>query len=166
MRCRRIASLPRAPETAFFVALAATVSGRDEECRWYADLALELGFPREFGHLPLIEATLARRQRASATDAPAPDGRGPAWLQRWRLVDIARAVSLDAAYDYAESLLTRAFAHTGGPDWGPLWLPEMRAFRADPRFSRLVDRLGMMEYWQWHGPPEAHDLHARTLTCR
>ena len=62
---------PARAETALFVALAAAVSGRDEECRWYADLAVELGFPREFGHLPPIEATLARRERTSATDAPA-----------------------------------------------------------------------------------------------
>ena len=162
---------PARPETALFVALAAAVSGRDEECRWYADLAVELGFPREFGHLPLIEATLARRERASGTDAPAPDapshnGRGPAWLQRWRLVDIVRAGPLEAAFDYAESLLTQALALTGGPDWCPLWLPEMRAFRADPRFARLAERLGMMEYWQRHGPPDDHELDARTLICR
>ncbi|MGH8218817.1 MAG: winged helix-turn-helix domain-containing protein [Steroidobacteraceae bacterium] len=165
---------PARPETAVFVALAAVLSGRDEECRWYTDLAAELGFPPTFGHMPLIEATLARREgRLSAeSDAPAPAPAAsaalpaPAWLQRWRLVDIARSGALDAAYDYAESLLTQALTQSGGPDWGPLWLPEMRAFRADPRFTRLVERLSMVDFWQRHGPPDGHDLHARTLMCR
>jgi hypothetical protein len=36
----------------------------------------------------------------------------------------------------------------------PLWLPELRAFRRDPRFGDLVAGLGLLDYWKEHGPPD------------
>ena len=46
------------------------------------------------------------------------------------------------------------------------WLPEMRPFRADPRFQDLARRMGLMAYWQRFGPPDDCQLHGGTLSCR
>jgi TolB-like protein len=40
-----------------------------------------------------------------------------------------------------------------------LWWPEMRSFRDDPRFQGIVERLGMIPYWQHYGPPDGYELH-------
>ncbi|HEV2700763.1 MAG TPA: winged helix-turn-helix domain-containing protein [Steroidobacteraceae bacterium] len=58
---------------------------------------------------------------------------------------------------------------TTGPDIvavGSLWLPEMRAFRQDPRFKALVSRLKMTDYWTEYGPPDGCDLKDTELVCR
>jgi serine/threonine-protein kinase len=39
-----------------------------------------------------------------------------------------------------------------------LWIAELRAFRQDPRFSALVTRLGLPQYWQRYGAPDGHDI--------
>jgi hypothetical protein len=40
----------------------------------------------------------------------------------------------------------------------PLWLPEMRPFRRDPRFQQFAIELGFMPYWEMHGAPDGHEL--------
>ena len=86
--------------------------------------------------------------------------------------DLARAVTsmhviawytmfgaLDAAYDVAWKYLERNVRHgLTGRFWHALWLPEIRAFRQDPRFQHLVKSLHLIEYWQAHGPPDGCDL--------
>ncbi|MEJ1964611.1 MAG: winged helix-turn-helix domain-containing protein [Gammaproteobacteria bacterium] len=63
---------------------------------------------------------------------------------------------LGAAYDLIDRFLfTRSDAHFS-VDLSDLWLPEMRSFRADPRFEPLVERLGLTEYWRRYGAPD-HD---------
>ena len=34
---------------------------------------------------------------------------------------------------------------------GSMWLPEMQLFRRDPRFAELVERLGLLDYWNQCG---------------
>lgn len=34
---------------------------------------------------------------------------------------------------------------------------EMAHFRQDPRFQAFVTRLGLMDYWKQHGPPDDCD---------
>jgi len=34
------------------------------------------------------------------------------------------------------------------------WSPEGRALRADPRFARLVERIGVIDYWKQYGYPD------------
>jgi TolB-like protein/thioredoxin-like negative regulator of GroEL len=46
-----------------------------------------------------------------------------------------------------------------------IWVPEMRAFRMDPRFPAFATRLGLMDYWQMFGPPDDCDLKDGKLTC-
>jgi hypothetical protein len=47
--------------------------------------------------------------------------------------------AVDAAYEAANQVLDD-FARSGtvGTAWGFLWLPEMRAFRRGPRYSKLA----------------------------
>jgi hypothetical protein len=71
--------------------------------------------------------------------------------------------ALDAAYELAHEHLKR----TGiiGVTLGALWIPEMRDFRRDPRFLPLTERLGLIEYWKEHGPPDNHELRNGKLIC-
>ena len=88
--------------------------------------------------------------------------------QRDFIVEFVMLDALDQAYDLANRYVDQ-FARSGtggGAAWGLLWLPEMRAFRRDPRFQRLVTRLNMMEYWRQYGPPDDCDLKSDKLVCR
>jgi TolB-like protein/DNA-binding winged helix-turn-helix (wHTH) protein len=71
----------------------------------------------------------------------------------------------DSAYALADQLLDSRPTTRWNADWSDLWLPEMRPFRHDPRFQRLVERLGLIDYWRQYGPPDECDLHNGTLTC-
>jgi len=46
------------------------------------------------------------------------------------------------------------------------WLPEMRPFRADPRFQELARHMGFIAYWEKFGPPDDCQLRSGTLACR
>ncbi len=66
--------------------------------------------------------------------------------------------ALDRAYDILDRALERdAQRGTVGSAWGFLWMSEMRPFRADARFQRLLQRLRLPVYWQRHGPPDGYD---------
>jgi TolB-like protein len=73
---------------------------------------------------------------------------------------------LDSAFDFANRSLDE-FARSGsvGMTWEPLWTPEMRPFRRDPRFQAFVTRLKMFDYWNKYGPPDDCDLKDGKLTC-
>ncbi|MEJ0007988.1 MAG: hypothetical protein WDM77_16890 [Steroidobacteraceae bacterium] len=74
---------------------------------------------------------------------------------------------LEPAYELA-NLNLEEFLSTGsggGPAWAFLWLPEMRAFRQDPRFQRLVTRLNLVDYWKQYGSPDNCDLKDGNLVC-
>ncbi len=47
-----------------------------------------------------------------------------------------------------------------------LWIPELRAFRQDPRFGLLAERLGLIEYWKKYGPPDECEIREGRLICR
>jgi len=40
----------------------------------------------------------------------------------------------------------------------PIWLPDLVAFRRDPRFDEFSVRLGLHEYWKANGPPDGYAL--------
>jgi hypothetical protein len=75
--------------------------------------------------------------------------------------------ALDIAYSLTNQCLNEEppEAAVPGSAAAVLWAPEMRAFRQDPRFQALVTRLGLMEYWKQHGPPDDCDLKDGTLSC-
>jgi hypothetical protein len=77
--------------------------------------------------------------------------------------------ALDEAYELANAALDQSgrLGSAGLGGWSVLlWIPEMRAFRNDPRFQSLVRRMNMIDYWQQYGPPDDCDLKDGKLTCR
>ena len=60
---------------------------------------------------------------------------------------------LDRAYAAAEIwvALSTGSGLAGIPHIDKFWLEEMRAFRADPRFHDVVEKMGMIEYWRRFG---------------
>lgn len=156
---------PARPETAMFVSLSALASSRDEEARWYVELANELGFPPFFGHMPVIAALIAHRQDSPAqapavafsTEPPVPGA--PAVVEKWQLARCVMRGAIDEAYSFARRLLDDggASGEVGG-EWWVLWLPELHTFRRDARFQELTYRLGLDAYWTRHGPPDGHDF--------
>jgi tetratricopeptide (TPR) repeat protein len=49
--------------------------------------------------------------------------------------------------------------------WSVLWGPDMAAFRQDPRFTELVSKLGLLDYWHEHGWPDACRPAGVSLIC-
>jgi DNA-binding winged helix-turn-helix (wHTH) protein len=47
-----------------------------------------------------------------------------------------------------------------------IWHPDMGAFRRDPRFQGVVERLGLLGYWKAHGPPDHCELRGQRLIFR
>jgi TolB-like protein len=76
--------------------------------------------------------------------------------------------ALDVAYSLIEQCLSRQqelAAASPGLAAMSFWLPEMSAFRQDPRFQPLVTRLGLLDYWRQYGPPDNCDIKDGKLTC-
>jgi hypothetical protein len=75
--------------------------------------------------------------------------------------------ALDPAYDLASRYLDDFIGSGagGGVNWDFLWIPEMHAFRQDPRFPGFVTRLNLISYWKQYGPPDDCDLTDGRLLC-
>jgi len=76
--------------------------------------------------------------------------------------------ALDPAYDLANRYVDE-FERSGtggGASLSFLWAPEMRPFRKDRRFQRLVTRLNYIAYWKRYAPPDDCDLKDGKLVCR
>jgi hypothetical protein len=75
------------------------------------------------------------------------------------------------AYDQAFEMANRSlddFAAVGsiGTAWGFLWARELAGFRDDTRFSALVARLRLPDYWQRYGPPDGYEWRDGQLVAR
>lgn len=67
---------------------------------------------------------------------------------------------LDAAFDVADRMVER-WRQTKSLSINSLilfWLPAMAQFRADSRFSGLVEAFGLFEFWERHGPPDGYTI--------
>jgi TolB-like protein len=150
--------------------------GHDTEALKFADLLTELGDPR---HSADFYRGMVALRRGHLTDEAL------AGLTTWGYVGrdarsalgnfIVRAAAdpttatpearkaLDEMYGYANRIDEH---HSLGPFPVEMWLPEMRQFRRDARFQRLVTRLGLIDYWRQYGPPDDCDLHGDVLVCR
>jgi tetratricopeptide (TPR) repeat protein len=78
------------------------------------------------------------------------------------LGDVDRAYEASARW-LAESQRTGL---SGIPFNFGFWQPEMRPFRADPRFQELSRRMGLIRYWNKFGPPDDCQLQNDALACR
>ncbi len=81
---------------------------------------------------------------APALEGVQVDGRTRAFF----IASLAALGSLDGAYRLIERYLFAAGTEHWSVDLSDLWLPEMGLFRADPRFSGLMERLGLAGYWR------------------
>jgi TolB-like protein len=79
----------------------------------------------------------------------------------------AKLGALDAAFEVGERIVAtlRRTGHLATMGLFQMWLPEMRAFRDDPRFGDLAAELGMVEYWRRHGPPDGYALRQDRLVA-
>ena len=72
------------------------------------------------------------------------------------------------AFEVLESL-----AHYGGWDdamaggYHNIWYPgpEFDRFRRDPRFPRLMEKVGLVEYWREYGWPDYCRSEGKTVVC-
>jgi TolB-like protein/DNA-binding winged helix-turn-helix (wHTH) protein len=96
------------------------------------------------------------------------EGYGPTQRQREPMVMWpVQLGDLDLAFQSANHWLdVDSREGSVGISWGFLWMPEMRAFRVDPRFQALVMRLKLFDYWREYGPPDNCDLVGERLACR
>lgn len=90
------------------------------------------------------QASRALEAFAPALAMPQVDARTRAFF----VVALATLGSLDGAYGLIERFLFAAATEQHSVDLSELWLPEMQAFRADPRFADLVDRTGLAAHWR------------------
>ena len=75
---------------------------------------------------------------------------------------------LDRAYAAGEEWLrlTARTGLSGIPHNTGFWLPEMSAFRTDPRFANFVSRIGLVEYSRRFGAPDHCVLRTRVVCDR
>jgi len=75
---------------------------------------------------------------------------------------------IDHAYVIAQRIVTRL--EQSRPlitvNLPPIWMPELAEFRSDPRFREFTNRLGLIEYWNAHGPPDGYRLEQGRLVAR
>jgi TolB-like protein len=152
-------------------AQAAVRAGRySEAAQWIMEALSDSGSPAEVE--PLVTSVFrayadpTRRNEAIATMRKFFGDRGaelvkthslPRYLIYWSAVfgdlDLAYLVG-NRTLDYFDSQ-GAARITSFVPQ---LWIVELRAFRHDPRFRALATRLGLPQYWQRYGPPDAHDI--------
>ena len=76
--------------------------------------------------------------------------------------------AMDDAHAVARRIVTR-LKRTGRLvtlNLPPLWLPELAAFRRDPRFQELAAGLGFIDYWKSATPPDGYVLERGRLVAR
>lgn len=98
---------------------------------------------------------------------------GPQIADAWPMAILmlnwyAMLSAMDDAYAIAGRIVMN-FERTGRLiliNLTPIWLPELTAFRRNPRFHDFTARLGFVDYWQAYGPPDGCELKDGKLTCQ
>jgi len=127
---------------------AILIPGHEEQAMRYIDVALSLGWPSDARDVQQVYSLVSRRAgRHEPATASAP-GETFAALMIEMQSQTSRG-DLDRAYE-ASARWVALVARTGLsgiPHTSGYWLPEMRTFRADPRFPHLARQLGFSNYW-------------------
>jgi TolB-like protein len=151
------------------------VVGHDAEALKFAELLTELGDPVHSADL--YHGMVALRKGHLTDDAlnglrsggfASPDRSALVKFIVLAAADPATATpEARKALDELYGLSNRALDNRSAAPFPILWWsPEMRPFRRDARFQRLVSRLGLIDYWKQYGPPDDCDLHGDVLVCR
>jgi len=82
-------------------------------------------------------------------------------MVRWQVL----LGKLDAAFAITDRMVEawRRSGYLSSMNLNQLWWADMRPFRADARFQLLVEQLGLIPFWEKHGPPDGHRLEGRRL---
>jgi TolB-like protein/Tfp pilus assembly protein PilF len=77
-------------------------------------------------------------------------------LVRWQVL----LGALDPAFAITDRMVAawRRSGYLSVMNLNQFWWADMRPFRADPRFQDLVEQLGLVAFWEKHGPPDGHRL--------
>jgi DNA-binding winged helix-turn-helix (wHTH) protein len=117
-----------------------------------------------------VESAIARVVTSIATGVGTPHAvdQLDRLLERLPIADISDSIrhhllvwyvqlgALDRAYAIGNYLLDYYSGQgTAGIFWGNLWRHESREFRRDSRFEAFATRIGLGDYWQRFGPPDA-----------
>jgi len=123
----------------------------------------------------LLHAALAdpSRRRAALTSLDALNAKGArAGMDSFQMLMFSMnwytmLGEIDRAYLVSERWLAQVqgAGRTGIPFNFGFWQPEMRPFRADPRFAEFTRRMGLTAYWQKFGPPDDCQLQGAALRC-
>jgi adenylate cyclase len=135
-----------------------------------AEVAMRRGQWDEAKRLLLSQEELPREVApliGPFVDAVADPAKRPAAIAQMRRLDpevvkqtelVAPYLQLgavDAAYEAVYQAMTtgdRSWLHEW--DFGHAWTQDGRAFRADPRFGDLAERIGILDYWKQYGFPD------------
>ncbi len=118
-------------------------------------------------YLALGDASLRPRAIAEVRALLARQPLGHTGGAAWGIAQLAALGDLEGAFAVANRLLDEGAADRfTGMGWNVLWRPDMAPLRHDVRFTALVKRLGMPEYWAARGAPDGCDLLEETLRCR
>ena len=132
------------------------------------------GASREAAAAELVFGALAgTRERSAAIKAldvlraGAGLGAQSQVMRRRMIIWYSMLEAYDGAYEVMHGSLDD-FAATGtiGAAWAFLWLPELAGFRADSRFTTLVARMRMPDYWARYGPPDGYEWRDNRLVAR
>jgi TolB-like protein len=109
-----------------------------------------------------------RSQVGSFVDAVADPAKRPAVVAAMRAIDpkVATQAQLLTPYmqmqqtDLVFDIIDEALAHdrlAWVKNWDMVhaWAPDQAAFRRDPRFAQLAQRVGLVDYWKQYGFPDA-----------
>jgi len=135
-----------------------------------ATVAMRRGQWDEAKRLLAAQVTLPAELRplvGQFVDAIADPARRPAVVAGFRSIDPKVATQEDLLmpylqlqqYDLVYRIVDESLDHdrmAWAHDWDLMhaWTSEGAAFRKDPRFSKLVERIGLVDYWKQYGYPD------------
>jgi TolB-like protein/Flp pilus assembly protein TadD len=148
-----------------------------------ATVAMRRGQWDESKRLMLAQAHLPPELKSKVgdfVDAVANPAKRPAVVASLRAVDpkVAQQVDLLMPYvqlgqnDIAFQVIEESLARNRMAwlrDWSIMntWSPEAAGFRKDPRFSKLAEQIGLVDYWKQYGYPDhcSAGSDGRALVC-
>lgn len=172
------------------VGFAYAVNGRVEDAAKYTRAASDLGHPWAIYDLVLLlidsgdpdKAELIVQSEIAPVDEEGREGfdRLFAALRDPNLVE-AHLDWVRDSFPEEESFLAFEYLRLGhvdeaaeilartsllGGDWMGFWLPVAQPLREHPTFAALLQRHGLVDYWDKHGWPEQCSRQGETITCR
>ncbi len=147
-------------EGGFWASVLIQVNKRDYEQAFNTVVGLEKKFNIPGGSFSfLFKSLLDGTQAEAAERLMSEEFKDNAEFVFYSLIDLGR---LDDAFSY----INARFANIQGNQYFDLWDRRLSAFRSDPRFLNLVNRMGLDEYWRQGNWPDLCRPEGETIICR